>query len=1562
MFKFYNHSHLNFSLRGELCMIKSLIFNSLKCIGNRIKLHIKEAIAFFCIFSIVCFVASVDLLPKARAANSYYGFAGAYTIDPVFSKTSPFDFYNVVIPKGDDGNDLPNYISNSSSISNYPIIWRLSYACVLKNFDGSSMLKQNLYKIAEDVASEYNISDKEKLMVYNFRSTEFSGLSNTYGFILATSENYGGSAIFVGCSDRRDNDRRFYFMEDGGMWVSFIDDPSGSIDVSNYAYDFTKTISVVNAKEGLIYNGGVQSLISYSPFYANFSFKLNGNNINGTPSAINAGEYTIHYSLAETETIAGTSGNLKVIINKANQEYKLPEALSGQMSDNVNLITKPPEIIFGNEDANAIKYSMDNISWGNIILTKYHLDYFSPDVDGQYTIYFKIEGNTNFNESTGYVRTNLQKKNQTVEAPVVNLNLQYNGQLQDLITSPPKVLGGEGVSNPTITYSINKKLELNDGGWDIVTPKATDAGDYYVYYKISGDTAYNPYVNYVKVSISKADQEVDPPEEAKLTYNRSYQSLLSNEATVITGNKDEGKKVLYRTNNYEYWHENPVGLNSGTYVVYYRSEGNNNYNEFLGSIEVEIKKANQTVEPPSEITNLKYNGESQKLVSSELKITNGNEDGIRYKINNGNWSSNIPYATEAGEYTIEYKVLGSDNYNEYPGGSITSKISKATQTVDPPTPREDIVYTGYAQQLIKDIPKITKGNTVGLIEYNVVSAQENASWSAENASWNQSLPTTINAGSYVVHYKVAGNNNYEDLMGSITVSILKAEQNVTPPNVAKNIDYDGNEHELFSDSPVVISGNKSVQIQYSIIKKEDEANWNSDNESWSTDTPKASESGTYIIYYKVDGNENYNKFQSSVKSYIRRAQNVTPPDASDDLVYDKTSHKMLSSPATVNSGNNVSIIKYRFDGDDTWYSLEQLPQKTDAGDYVIYYKVDGNDTFAEFIGTIEVTIGKANQEITAPVGKENLVYSNSEQDLLSSKPLIDNGNTNSSIKYRLDETSKWSEFLPTAVNAGTYTVYYMIEENNNYNVFEGNISVTISKAQQEVNAPSIIDDLVYNEQEQPLLSSPPTIVKGNSEDTIEYRLDDDSDWSTEFPSSSVVGEHTVYYRVSENDNYKEFIGSISVTIAKAQQQIFPPQVDDNLTYSDEGQPLLSSPPTVEKGNESGLIEYDAVSEKENDNWKSQNASWISTIPLAKEAGKYFVYYKIQGNENYEDFIGSVPVVVGKLSQEVTPPEITENLSYNARYQQLLSSPASVQKGNSGAKVEYSLNDTDWSLEMPSEMNPGTYTVYYRVEGNNQYNSFEDSIEVNISDPRLSWGKPIEINGITHYVDDEGKTSVEVTDNDIIWLKEESYMAYAWYGLDNSSNVFEKGSRFWVKWINQDESKDEWGEYYDKIDDKNKIFDDNKKLWIFLVGVTAPDGTEYTDNFKAKVPLYVQLGSDWDEEDINSLFIADETDEEVNIVSLSYKGYPEGTARFAKLILRHFSPYALYAETPQKETSSEETENNGNTDESDVETAEYKTYNSSPSISDAETQDDSVMCLSYCVSILSFLGMYKPKFW
>lgn len=157
----------------------------------------------------------------------------------------------------------------------------------------------------------------------------------------------------------------------------------------------------------------------------------------------------------------------------------------------------------------------------------------------------------------------------------------------------------------------------------------------------------------------------------------------------------------------------------------------------------------------------------------------------------------------------------------------------------------------------------------------------------------------------------------------------------------------------------------------------------------------------------------------------------------------------------------------------------------------------------------------------------------------------------------------------------------------------------------------------------------------------------------------------------------------------------------------------------------------------------------------------------------------------------------------------------------------------------------------------------------------------------------GTSNTEIMGNEVIWLKEQANGQTFWFGIDNTEGIFEIGSNFWVHIIDKDSDSEEWANYCKKIDEETYLEINNDKLLIFLIGVTNPNGEEYTMLDEA-VNIYIQNPDDWKRE-IEGIFISEISDEKI-VSEITELDYPDGRTFFTKLKINHFSPYAIYEET------------------------------------------------------------------
>ena len=120
---------------------------------------------------------------------------------------------------------------------------------------------------------------------------------------------------------------------------------------------------------------------------------------------------------------------------------------------------------------------------------------------------------------------------------------------------------------------------------------------------------------------------------------------------------------------------------------------------------------------------------------------------------------------------------------------------------------------------------------------------------------------------------------------------------------------------------------------------------------------------------------------------------------------------------------------------------------------------------------------------------------------------------------------------------------------------------------------------------------------------------------------------------------------------------------------------------------------------------------------------------VTGATNYESYTITVTVTVNdKTTPVVTAPTAKTRLVYNGADQVLIDAGSTT-----GGTLQYSLTSgSDYSTELPKAKNAGTYTVYYKVTGNDGYADVpENSVSVSVAKRTISVkadNKSMTVNG------------------------------------------------------------------------------------------------------------------------------------------------------------------------------------------------------------------------------------------
>ena len=311
-------------------------------------------------------------------------------------------------------------------------------------------------------------------------------------------------------------------------------------------------------------------------------------------------------------------------------------------------------------------------------------------------------------------------------------------------------------------------------------------------------------------------------------------------------------------------------------------------------------------------------------------------------------------------------------------------------------------------------------------------------------TWNwkagQAITNATDTGSKTIVFTPADLVNYHPVEGEVYVIISRVAPDYTAPAAIDGLTYSGSAQAL-----VRAGSTAHGKLLYSLSK----------DGTYSETISTGTDAGEYTVWYKVEGDSNHKDSQpGSVTATIApKTVTATVTVSGGSLTY---TGDPLKPDVIVKDGDTVISpdeyeVSYK---DNVNAGTATVTIKNKAGGN---YTVSGSTTFE---------IGKAASEVkTAPTANTGLVYNGGEQTLITAGTAL-----GGRLKYRLGETGEFTEALPKATDAGTYTVYCMVEGDGNHRDSEvQSLTVTIDKAKVTVKA---LDKSIYTDDKAPDLSKP----------------------------------------------------------------------------------------------------------------------------------------------------------------------------------------------------------------------------------------------------------------------------------------------------------------------------------------------------------------------------------------------------------------------------------------------------------------------------------------------------------
>ena len=463
-----------------------------------------------------------------------------------------------------------------------------------------------------------------------------------------------------------------------------------------------------------------------------------------------------------------------------------------------------------------------------------------------------------------------------------------------------------------------------------------------------------------------------------------------------------------------------------------------------------------------------YGGTGTLLVNVNKESGTGAVSFQWYKVENGKETA-VDNATKnqfdlstqklpAGQHTFRF-LATCDGYKKM-SQDIVVTVQKAdirSSLITPPTAQENLTYTGQEQALIT-AGSVTSGGTM---QYSLT----------ENGTYSLGIPTGTDAGTYTVWYRVIGDANHNDTApASVEVSIGKKPLTISGVTAVSK-PYDGTTDAGITS--VTFDGmNLNRGTDYTVAASFDDAGVGN------------GKNVTATVTLMGQAAKNYSLEQSSFPTTASIAKAAAPDFVKETALtivngHEKTYTVTLPALPKLETPKEYGAPTYELGEiklNDGYYTSGA---KVENGKLTLPIQKNDVETTGS-VGTVTVVIKSTNYKditltvnvnatnklvptVTAPTANA-LTYNGAEQALVTAGKT-----TGGTMLYRLDD-SEWSEQIPTAKNAGEYTVWYKVQGNAEYaDVAEQSLTVTVAKKAVTV---TVLDKSAYTGSTAPDLSSP----------------------------------------------------------------------------------------------------------------------------------------------------------------------------------------------------------------------------------------------------------------------------------------------------------------------------------------------------------------------------------------------------------------------------------------------------------------------------------------------------------
>ena len=453
-----------------------------------------------------------------------------------------------------------------------------------------------------------------------------------------------------------------------------------------------------------------------TPVTFTYSDKVDGNYTSRGPAFTDAGTYTVYYK-AEAANHEPATGTFTVTIDPLPISLLSVSSISKTYDGSTDVTLTADKLTFFSKTAKAtnIKLPDTALSFSNAQFTKQQADgsYLpSPEVGGGKALSFTMmltsnnyvfEGKSGGTTEVSDVfatddanRFTITKAAaptmQPIELTVINgLAKTYLVNLPALPTLGDNckygsikyeacnfnLIGEGGYANSTAMITSNDEFQLTVPAVESQTEGSVGT----VGVKITTDN-YQDMLLTVEVI---AKNKIVPVLDGEITATPITFGQILRVSTITGTMKDDGNTV---EGTFEWTNPSTKPDKAGDYQAEWTftpAAGYEKYATVTGTVTVKVNKATPAFIAPTAQENLTYTGQEQALITAGSVTDYGSvtdHSTMQYSLTeNGTYSPDIPTGTDAGAYTVWYRVIGDENHNDTAPASVAVSIRQKPLTI-----------------------------------------------------------------------------------------------------------------------------------------------------------------------------------------------------------------------------------------------------------------------------------------------------------------------------------------------------------------------------------------------------------------------------------------------------------------------------------------------------------------------------------------------------------------------------------------------------------------------------------------------------------------------------------------------------------------------------------------------------------------------------------------------------------------------------------------------------------------------------------------------------------------